>query len=122
MSVLERPLRFLAIACSLFVAAGWLLFAIDQTNQASKASVAEIAGERASTQADPDPEEERAREQAHGDVREVIDDVNDVLLRPFAALSENTSNEWVRRTIPAALALLVYGFGLGMLARYMAAR
>lgn len=120
--MLERPLRLLAIACSLFVAAGWLLFAIDQTNQASKASVAEIAGTQASSQPDPNPQQERARERIHGKAREFIDDVNDVLLRPFAGVTANSSNEWVRRSIPAALALLVYGFGLGMLARHLTTR
>ncbi|HEU4975376.1 MAG TPA: hypothetical protein VFT50_09830 [Baekduia sp.] len=120
--MLERLMRWAAIACTLFVAAGWLLFAIDRTGQASKATAAEIAGDRVTTTVDPDPADERLREQVHSDAREAVDDVNDVLLRPFAAVAEGSSSEWVRRSIPALLALLVYGIGLSALARYLATR
>lgn len=122
MAVLERPLRYLAIVCSLIAGLGWLLFALDQTSEASKASAAEISGATIRTTVDPDPEVEAAREQAHGDVREWIDDANDVLLRPFTEVAASNSNEWVRRSIPALLAVLLYGFGLGVLARYLAGR
>ena len=122
MGVLERPLRYLAIVCSLVVAAGFLMFAIDQTSEASQTSVAQISGSVVATTVDPDPEVEAAREALHGGGRELIDDVNDELLRPFTGITATTSNEWVRRGVPAGLALLVYGFGLGMLARYLAGR
>lgn len=127
MNVLERPLRYLAIVCSVFVAAGWVMFAFDQTSHASKTSIAEISGEPVAApldpaQIDPTPDQERLREQAHGQVREGIDDVNDVLLRPFVAVAAGSPNDWVRRSVPALLGLLVYGFGLGMLARYMTSR
>jgi hypothetical protein len=47
-------------------------------------------------------------------VREAIDDANDVLLSPFADAGAGSESRWVRRTVPAALALLVYGLGLGL--------
>jgi hypothetical protein len=120
--VLERLLRLAAIASSLLVVAGWAWFAIDETSAASQNTQAEIAGREATRTPDPDAEQERAREQANGPVREVIEDVNDVLLRPFAPAVEGSSSAWVRRTVPALLALLVYGFGLGLLARFAAGR
>jgi len=94
---------------------GWSLFAIDQIRGASTASVAGIAGDP-TTFPDPNPRQEAAREKVHGTVREFIDDVNDILLAPFAGLVDSSNSEWVRRTIPALLALLVYGFGGGFLA------
>ena len=45
-------------------------------------------------------------------MREAIDDVNDVLLAPFASLIDS-DNAWVNHGVPSLLALLVYGVGLG---------
>jgi hypothetical protein len=116
--VLERALRLLAIGCSLLVIVGWGWFAANETSAASKQSQAEIAGQTAARTADPDPDQERAREKVNGKVHEAIDDANDVLLRPFASIASGSSSKWVRRTIPALLALLVYSFGFGLLARF----
>ena len=120
--MLERPLRAAAIACTLLVVAGWGLFAIDEARNASKDTAAEVAGQKATTHPDPSPKQERAREEIHGDVREFIDDVNDVLLSPFAGITNSSGSTWTRRSIPALIALLVYGFGLGYLARFARGR
>jgi hypothetical protein len=120
--VIERALRFAAVACSLLVVAGWGWFAIDETSAASKDSVAEIAGQQAARTASPDPDQERDREKVNSRAHEWIDDANDVLLRPFSSITEDSSSKWVRRSIPAVLALIVYGFGLGLLARVAAGR
>ena len=118
--MLERALRTLAIALSLVVAASFALFALDDIDRASSASRDRIIGE--SQSADPTPRGERERERRNGDVRELVDDVNDVLLRPFASITEDDESRWVRRGVPALLALLVYGFGLGFVARYAKGR
>ena len=114
--MLERLLRSLAIALSLVVAAGFVLFALDDIDRASSASRQRIIGE--SQSADPTPAGERERERRNGGVREAVDDANDVLLRPFAPISEDDDSRWVRRGVPALLGLLVYGVGLGFLARF----
>ena len=118
----ERPLRAVAIVACLFVTAGWCGFALDEVSKASKESQEEIAGRHATTQADPSPDEERAREAAHSGARELIDDVNDVLLTPVAWVADGSGSKWVRRSVPALLALLIYGFGLGYIARYARGR
>jgi hypothetical protein len=122
MHVLERALRLAAVICSLLVLVGWGWFAADETGAASKSTQAEIAGRGAARAVDPDPDQERARERTNGTVHEYVDDANDVLLRPFAGVTEGSSSKWVRRSIPALLALVVYGFGLGLLARFAAGR
>jgi hypothetical protein len=119
--VLAGPIRTAAIVASVFVALGWGLFAIDQARGASHESVAGIAGDP-TTFPDPTPRQERVREKSHGTVREFVDDVNDVLLAPFAGIVDDSDSEWVRRSIPALIALLVYGFGGGFLARFAAGR
>ena len=115
--MLARPIRIAAILASVFVALGWALFAIDQARGASHESVAGIQGDP-TTFSDPSPDQERARQKLHSKPREFIDDVNDVLLSPFAGISDGSHSKWVRRSIPALIALLVYGFGGGFLARF----
>jgi hypothetical protein len=110
-----------AVVSCLFVVVGWGAFAIDQARGASNESVAGIAGDPA-TFSDPSPDQERAREKTHGAVREFVDDVNDVLLSPFAGISDSSGSKWVRRSIPALIALLVYGFGGGFIARFASGR
>jgi hypothetical protein len=120
--VIERVLRLAAIACSLLVIAGWGWFVIDETGTASANTQAEIAGQQASRAPSPDPDQERDREKVNSSLHEVVDDANDVLLKPFASITENNDSKWVRRSVPALLALILYGFGLGLLARVAAGR
>jgi len=119
--VLERLLRVAATACSLLVLAGWSLFAVDEVRSASDATVAELASkDRAGI--DPTPADERQRERLNHATRESVDDVNDVLLAPFTAFVDGAGSQWVQRSVPALLGLLLYGFGLGYLARYARSR
>lgn len=119
--MLARPIRIAATIACVFVALGFGAFVIDQARGASKASVSGINGDPA-TFSNPSPDQERLREKQHTKVREFIDDVNDVLLSPFAGLVDSSKSKWVRRLIPALLALLVYGFGGGFLSRFAAGR
>jgi len=116
--VLEAPLRAAAIAVSGIVALSFALFAIDEAKSASDRTVLEIEGRAAAASPNPTGDEERARERAHGPVREAIDDANDVLVSPFAGLAPDGGGTWARRGIPALAALVVYGLGLGFLARF----
>lgn len=120
--MLERLLRTAAILLSLTVIAGWGLFAAGEARSASELTTTEIEGRRAARSADPSPDQERARELAHSDARELVDDANDVLLAPFATIAEGAESRWVRRSVPAAVALLLYGLGLAVLARFAAGR
>jgi hypothetical protein len=119
---MEGLLRTAAIVASAIVLVSFGLFAIDETRDASDRSVAAITGLEATRSADPTAREERARERAHSKVREAIDDADDVLVTPFAPLTEGSSSSWVRRGIPTLLALVVYGFGLAFLARFASGR
>ena len=85
--------------------------------EASRSSQEAIAGRSASRTTHPSPRQERARERAHSSAREAVDDVNDVLLAPFAFAEPDTDDRWARRGVPTLVALLVYGVGLGFLAR-----
>jgi hypothetical protein len=104
----------------------FLLFALDQTREGSEQTLARIEGGQGQkdaagrniNQADPPPRVERARERRHGDVRELIDDANDIVVKPFSGIV--TSDEiWVQRGVPALLALLLYGVALSFVAAYV---
>ncbi len=112
-TVVDGVLRLVAIVATLLVVAGFALFARDQMSHASHQQVTYLAH--------PGPNQEHARESRHSSLRETVDDANDTLLKPFAGVT-TAHNEWVRRGIPTLLALLVYGLGLGFLARYLRVR
>jgi len=120
--VVERTLRAFAIIATLFVVAGWGAFAWDQTRVASDESQAQIAGDLATSVPDPSPAQEHARERAHSWPREWIDDVNDLLLQPFAAAVDSIHSRWAKRSLASLMALVVYGFGGAYLARFARGR
>jgi hypothetical protein len=107
-----------ALACAIIVI-GFMAFANDEASRGSEKQVQRV--EQAINEPAPGAETERAREGKHSKPRELIDDANDVLLSPFAGLIES-KDAWVRRLIPGALALLVYGLGLTLLANFLPQR
>ena len=117
--MLERILATVAIAVSLVVVISFGLFAIDELNGASSRNEAKLAQD---LEANPPPAAERQREKDHGAVRETIDDVNDAIVSPFDGLVSSDDSRWTQRGVPALLALLVFGLGLGFLARFSRAR
>jgi hypothetical protein len=117
--VFERLLTTVAIAVSLVVVASFVLFAVDELNGASSRNQAKLTQD---LEANPPPAAEQQRERDHGAVREAIDDANDVLVSPFDGIVSNDDSRWAQRGVPALLALLVFGFGLGFLARFSRGR
>ena len=109
------------VACA-FVTLSFLFFAINQTSNASKNQVTAITGgsnvkaQSVTKLPNPPPAVEKLREKENSGIHEFVDDVDDVLLSPFTGIS-NSSSIWVRRLIPLALALLIYGLGGLYLAR-----
>ena len=116
--MLEGLIRVAAMVTSACVLLGFVLFALDESSTASRKTQDAIAGRKASQTVDPSPAQERARERVHSAPREVVDDIDDVLLAPFAWIEPESANRWLRRGVPTLVALVVYGFGLGFLARY----
>jgi hypothetical protein len=116
-------IRLVAIVMSGFVLFGFAFFASDELDRGSKTQQQALANQLEGVSADPAPiartsADEAAREAAHGGFREIVDDVNDVLLGPFVDLVDS-DDAWVSRGIPTILALLLYGVGLGFLANML---
>jgi hypothetical protein len=116
-------IRLVAIVMSGFVLLGFAFFATDEMDRGSKTQQQALANELEGVSEDPAPiarttADEQAREAAHSSFREVIDDVNDVLLGPFVDVVDS-NDVWVSRGVPTLLALLLYGVGLGFLANML---
>jgi hypothetical protein len=120
--VIGRILRWASILACAFITLSFLFFAVDQTSTASQNSIREISGQEnvkagsVTKLPNPPPAVEKVREAENDKFHEFVDDVDDVLLAPFTGIS-NSSSIWLRRLIPLALGLLIYGLGGLYLAR-----
>jgi hypothetical protein len=109
--VIHRLLVLVSIACCGLVLASFALFARDQLAGASKHQQTEIvAGNQVTS-------ESVTGNHAKGQPGKFIDGAASELTSPFRALIK-TNSVWVLEIVPTLLALLVYGVGLGYLARY----
>jgi hypothetical protein len=108
-------LRFISIAICVIVAVSFLIFAVDQTNSAShrqtEATLGVVSG--------PTP---ASAHQTKNPVHRAIDDAAGRLTAPFSGVVAASSSEWASRGVKLLLTLLVYGFGLGYLARALRVR
>jgi hypothetical protein len=116
-------IRLMAIVMSGFVLFGFAFFATDELDRGSKTQQQALAQELGNAPDELPPiartsADEEAREEAHSSFREVIDDVNDVLLGPFVNVIDS-NDAWVSRGVPTLMALLLYGVGLGFLANML---
>jgi hypothetical protein len=117
-------IRLTAIIISILVLLGFAFFAVDEMDKGSKTQQQALADELGTSETSdiapiaPTPREEKAREAQNSGFRELIDDANDVLLGPFVNLIDSDSG-WVNHGVPALLALLLYGVGLGFLANLL---
>jgi hypothetical protein len=111
--VTSRLLRLTACACCALVVLSFALFARDQMAGASQHQQTALVAGAASAASAP--------AKRHAQPRRFIDEAATALTKPFGAIV-HSSNEWVDHGLPAVFALIVYGLGLGYLARYSRAR
>jgi hypothetical protein len=117
-TLLQSLLRWASTIACVIVAVSFGLFAIEKSKAGAKDQVNKVVGISAPS---PSPENERQREKAHSDIREAIDDANDVLTEPFAGIV-NSGSIWLRRGVATLIALIVYGVILRILAGYLPGR
>jgi len=107
--VIRRVLIACAYVCCGLVLASFLLFALDQASGASAHQVAEITN--------PSPSTPNTAPAKKTQPRQFIDGAASDLEYPFHSII-HASSVWGQRIFELGCALLVYGFGLGYLARY----
>ncbi len=104
------------IAC-VIVAVSFALFVINQTSNASTHQQRALSGTNGGPPAAP------ARPPGkEGGVHKLIDEVASTLTSPFARLTSGSTSQWVIRGAGTAMALVVYGIGVGFLARVLRLR
>lgn len=109
--MLHRGLVLISFVCCALILSSYAMFAVDQLSGASEHQQNEIAAGVPTT-----PGTVQTAQQHH-QPRRFIDSAAKALTSPFRSIVQS-SNDWVSRTVPMVFGLLVYGVGLGFLARY----
>ncbi|HUO69991.1 MAG TPA: hypothetical protein VMU39_04375 [Solirubrobacteraceae bacterium] len=109
--VIHRALVLTAFVCCGLVAASFALFARDQLAGASAHQQSQLAANA------PISPGVTPIHHSGAQPRRFIDGAAKVLTTPFRAIIQSDS-AWVVHGVPTFLALLVYGVGLGFLARF----
>jgi hypothetical protein len=109
--VVHRVLVVVALVCCGFVVASFSLFAVDQLSGASKHQQSQLSAGVPTAPGMVPPLHHK------GQPRRFIDAAAHALTSPFRSIASSDS-QWVVRGIETACALLVYGLGLGYLARF----
>jgi hypothetical protein len=112
--MIHRGLVLIAIGCSVLVAASFALFARDQLAGASKHQQNQLAAGPTTAPYVPGVVPPATH---HAQPRRFIDGAARALTAPFRSIVQSDSG-WVTHGLPTFFALLVYGVGLGYLARY----
>jgi hypothetical protein len=104
----------------MIVIVSFALFAVNQTGQASNQQTRAVGGEVAGEAAG---QRTRTASKPHkSSVRKAIDEASEWLTSPFDSLTSGSHSEWAIHGIDLGLALVVYGFGVGFLARTLRLR
>jgi hypothetical protein len=109
--VIYRSLRLAAFVCCGLVVVSFAMFARDQAAGASEHQQSELVAGTPTTTASP------ALTHRHSQPRRFIDGAAKTLTSPFSSIV-HSNDVWVQRGLPTIFGLLVYGIGLGFLARY----
>jgi hypothetical protein len=113
--VLSSALRFFAVFACAIVLLAFAMFVSDQSSSASHEQ------QNAIVEGNPTAVAPAVAPAKPGGLKAKIDRVDNVLIGPFKGVA-TSSSAWVDHGIPALLALLLYGAGLGYLARYLEVR
>ena len=111
-------LRLASFVICVIVVTSFAFFALDQTKTASSRQARITASE--GDPLAPGPASSSAPHRSP--VRKGIDAASGGLTSPFAGVVSSATGEWTVRAVKLLLALAIYGFGLGYLARMIRIR
>jgi hypothetical protein len=107
-----------SVAICLIVVASFVTFAVNETKSASKHQQEQVAEDTPGVGGSQQASTPVAHKSA---LHRALDDTASALTSPFSGLMSGDS-EWATRGVKLFAALLVYGFGLGYLARVLRVR
>ena len=114
---LGRSLRILSTIFCVILVLWFAVFAVDQTKSASGHQQRQLQGQSI-TEEEREEEAQKLRDKKKSSIHKALDDVAESLTSPFKNLVSDNS-EWLKNGELLLAALLVYGFGLGFLARVL---
>jgi hypothetical protein len=120
-------MRLASVAICLVTFASFGLFALNQTSSASAHQQRVLNGEATPSGGGGAPGAASSSSTGpgashEGSVRRVIDEASNTFTSPFSGITSGWSSQWLIRLVKLCLALAVYGFALGFLARIVSVR
>jgi hypothetical protein len=109
-------LRVISVVVCAIVVLAFIVFAANQTKTASNTQQEDIAS------LSPGANAELNKPKHESGIHEALDEASNKLTSPFAGAASGSSSEWTKHGVRLLLALLVYGFGLGFIARTLRVR
>jgi hypothetical protein len=120
-SQLAKLLRLIAWVICLIVLASFAIFAVNQASDASTQQQNAVHGSATPGTFAP-PTSQPATKPKKGTVHQAIDDASDQLTSPFSGIVSGSHSQWLIHGVNTVLALIIYGFGLGYIARLLRVR
>ena len=117
-----KLIRTASIVICLIVCASFLVFAINQTKSASAAQQDFLNGQAPVTANTPARTQSTPKVKHENGIHKALDDTSNSLTSPFDGIISSSDSAWAKRGVKLFFALLVYGFGLGYLARVLRVR
>ena len=121
-STIAGVLRAVSLLACLIVIVSFGLFVVHDTSVASAHQQAVISSGVAPGEPLPQGSVPTSKGSNKSSARHTIDEIAKAVTSPFSGLTESFNSEWLTRGVDLALALLVYGFGFGYLARFIRVR
>lgn len=127
---LGRTLGWASTACCLVLLASFAIFAVNQTNAASRQQLTELGsvqppggGNATGSQPAGTANESPSTQAAHkSGLHEFIDNTAEALTSPFSGLTSSSHSEWIIRGVGTLAALVFYGLALGFAGRVLRVR
>ncbi len=110
-------MRLASFVLCLIVVVSFALFAINRTSSASHHQTQELNGETTPPGGEHEAGITPDSGGGKGSLRRTIDEASEAITSPFSGITEGASSQWLIRGVDLLLALLVYGLGLGIVAR-----
>jgi cobalamin biosynthesis Mg chelatase CobN len=109
-------MRLASLAICLIAVVWFATFALDRTSEASSHQQAEVS---ASGPSGATTTTSSSGSKGESTSHEAVDKAFSTLASPFSRVTAGSSSQWTIHIVDTLLVLIVYGFGLGFLARLL---
>lgn len=122
MSSIAGLLRLASVVICLIVVVSFTIFAVDQAKGASRhQQEALVKGAPSNTNGEVQGKSGSSSANESG-VHKTVDEASNSLTSPFSGITAGSKSGWTIHGVNLLLALVIYGFGLGFLARVLQGR